>query len=111
SDRCIKYASRKAFFGTKMTEGSSVQEHGINMLFLVEKLEDLQVGLDNDTYIDVILQSLPPSYGSFVVNYNMNRLEKTMHELINMLVQYETTTKKCVPSVLVEEASSSKAKG
>ncbi|KAL0434189.1 UNVERIFIED_CONTAM: hypothetical protein Slati_2753200 [Sesamum latifolium] len=52
---------------------------------LVEKLEDLKAGLNNDTYIDVILQSLPPSYDPFIVNYNMNGLEKSIHELINML--------------------------
>ncbi|KAL0391311.1 UNVERIFIED_CONTAM: hypothetical protein Slati_4542700 [Sesamum latifolium] len=61
-DRHIRYAATKAFFGTKMAEGSSVQSHGVTMLSLVEKLEDLKAGLNNDTYIDVILQSLPPSY-------------------------------------------------
>ncbi|KAL0463047.1 UNVERIFIED_CONTAM: Retrovirus-related Pol polyprotein from transposon RE2 [Sesamum latifolium] len=80
-DRHIRYAATKVFFGTKMTEGSSVREHGIKMLSLVEKLEDLQVGLDNDTYIDVIFQSLPPSYDPFVINYNMNGLEKSINEL------------------------------
>ncbi|KAL0287644.1 UNVERIFIED_CONTAM: hypothetical protein Sradi_7119900 [Sesamum radiatum] len=81
------------------------------MLSLVEKLEDLKAGLNNDTYIDVILQSLPPSYDPFIVNYNMNEFEKSIHELINMLVQYEATTRKFEPSVLVGEASTSKAKG
>ncbi|KAL0290570.1 UNVERIFIED_CONTAM: hypothetical protein Sradi_7047200 [Sesamum radiatum] len=94
-----------------MTEGSSVQEHGVKMLSLVEKLEDLKVGLENDTYIDMILQSLPPSYDPFIVNFNMNRLEKSINELINMLVQYEATIKKSAPSVLIGEASTSKAKG
>ncbi|KAL0434342.1 UNVERIFIED_CONTAM: hypothetical protein Slati_2768500 [Sesamum latifolium] len=86
-DRHIRYAATKAFFGTKMAEGSSVQSHGVKMLSLVEKLEDLKAGLDNDTYIDFI------------------------HELINMLVQYEATTHKSEPAVLVGEASTSKAKG
>ncbi|KAL0400288.1 UNVERIFIED_CONTAM: hypothetical protein Sradi_2372100 [Sesamum radiatum] len=81
------------------------------MLSLVEKLEDLKAGLDNDTYIDVILQSLPPSYDPFIVNYNMNGLEKSIHELINMLVQYKATTHKSKPAVLVRKASTSKAKG
>ncbi|KAL2252684.1 UNVERIFIED_CONTAM: hypothetical protein Sindi_0063100 [Sesamum indicum] len=85
-DRHIRYAATKVFFGTKKTEGSSVQEHGIKMFSLVEKLEVFQARLDNDTYIDVILQSLPPSYDPFVVNNNMNGLEKTINELINMLV-------------------------
>ncbi|KAL0437797.1 UNVERIFIED_CONTAM: hypothetical protein Sradi_0487600 [Sesamum radiatum] len=106
----IRYAAIKAFFGTKMTEGSSVQSHGVTMLSLVEKLEDLKAGLNNDTYIDVILQSLPPSYNPFIINYNMNGLEKSIHELINMLVQYEATSRKSEPSVLVGEASTSKAK-
>ncbi|KAL0411115.1 UNVERIFIED_CONTAM: Retrovirus-related Pol polyprotein from transposon RE2 [Sesamum latifolium] len=110
-DRHIRYAAIKAFFGTKMAEGSSVQSHGVKMLSLVEKLEDLKAGLDNDTYIDVILQSLPPSYDPFIINYNMNGLEKSIHELINMLVQYEATTHKSEPAVLVGEASTSKAKG
>ncbi|KAL0405493.1 UNVERIFIED_CONTAM: hypothetical protein Slati_3863200 [Sesamum latifolium] len=41
----------------------------------------------------------------------MNGLEKSIHELINMLVQYEATTHKSEPAVLVGEASTSKAKG
>ncbi|KAL0427948.1 UNVERIFIED_CONTAM: hypothetical protein Slati_2969600 [Sesamum latifolium] len=94
-----------------MAEGSSVQSHGVKMLFLVKKLEDLQARVENDTYIDVILQSLPPSYDPIIVNYNMNVLEKSIHELINMLVQYEATTHKSAPAVLVGEASTCKAKG
>ncbi|KAL0409638.1 UNVERIFIED_CONTAM: hypothetical protein Sradi_1898200 [Sesamum radiatum] len=77
-DRHIRYAMRKAFFRTKMAEGLSVQSHGVKMLSLVEKLEDIQTGLNNDTYIDVILQSLPPSYDPFIINYNMNGLEKSI---------------------------------
>ncbi|KAL0413349.1 UNVERIFIED_CONTAM: hypothetical protein Sradi_1536600 [Sesamum radiatum] len=60
------------------------------------------------TYIDVVLQSLPPSYDPFIVNYNMNRLEKSIHELIKMLVQYEVMIHKSEPVVLVGEASTSK---
>ncbi|KAL0427558.1 UNVERIFIED_CONTAM: hypothetical protein Slati_2930600 [Sesamum latifolium] len=93
-----------------MTEGSSVHSHRVKMLSLVENLEDFKAGLNNDTYTDMILQSLPPSYDPFIVNYNMNGLEKSIHELINMLVQYETTTHKSEPAVFVGEASTSKAK-
>ncbi|KAL0445612.1 UNVERIFIED_CONTAM: hypothetical protein Slati_1689100 [Sesamum latifolium] len=109
-DRLIRYAATKALFRTKMAEGSSVQSQRVKMLSLVEKLEDLKAGLENDTAIDVILQSLPPSYNPFIVNYNMNRLEKSIHELINLLVQYEATTHKSAPAVLVGEASTSRRK-
>ncbi|KAL0454919.1 UNVERIFIED_CONTAM: hypothetical protein Slati_0831100 [Sesamum latifolium] len=110
-ERHIRYAATKAFFGTKLIEGSSVQEHGVKMLSLVEKLKDLKADLAKETYIDVILQSLPPSFDSFIVNYNMNGLDKDLHELINMLVQYEATIEKSASLVLVGEASTSKAKG
>ncbi|KAL0463036.1 UNVERIFIED_CONTAM: hypothetical protein Slati_0191200 [Sesamum latifolium] len=66
-NRHIRYAATKAFFGTKMPEGSSVQSHRVKMLSLVEKLEDLN-GLNNDTYIDVILQSLPVRIGDLKAN-------------------------------------------
>ncbi|KAL0345817.1 UNVERIFIED_CONTAM: hypothetical protein Sradi_4413000 [Sesamum radiatum] len=109
--RHIRYAATKVFFGTKMTEGSSVQSHEVKMLFLVENLKDLKAGLNNDTYIDVILQSLPPSYDTFIVNYNTDGLEKSIHELINILVQYEAMIHKSASAVLVGKASISKAKG
>ncbi|KAL0400299.1 UNVERIFIED_CONTAM: hypothetical protein Sradi_2373200 [Sesamum radiatum] len=94
-----------------MIEGSSIQEHRVKMLSLVEKLKDLKADLAKEMYIDVIIQSLPPSFDSFIVNYNMNGFDKDLHELINMLVQYEATIEKSVPSVLLGEASTLKAKG
>ncbi|KAK4407812.1 hypothetical protein Sango_0362200 [Sesamum angolense] len=87
SDRHIRYAMMKAFFDARMIEGSSVREHGVMMLSLVEKLKDLQADFNKEeTYVDVILQSLPPSFDQCIMNYNMNWLEKNLHELINMLV-------------------------
>ncbi|KAK4381271.1 hypothetical protein Sango_2984100 [Sesamum angolense] len=84
-----------------MIEGSSVQEHGVKMLSLVEKHKDLKVDLEKETYIVVILQSLPPSFNQLIVNYNMNGLDKDLHELINMLVQYEVMIEKFGPPVFV----------
>ncbi|KAL0282715.1 UNVERIFIED_CONTAM: hypothetical protein Sradi_7253500 [Sesamum radiatum] len=110
-NRHIRYAITKAFFGATMTEGSSIREHGVMMLSIVEKLKDLHADLEKEeTYVDVILQSLPPYYDQFIINYNMNGLEKSLHELINMLVQYEATIEKSVQSALVGEVSTSKAK-
>ncbi|KAK4391424.1 hypothetical protein Sango_1920200 [Sesamum angolense] len=109
-DRHIRYVVTKAFFGTRMIEGSSVREHGVMILSLVEKLKDLQTDFEKEeTYVDVILQSMPLSYDQFIINYNMNGLENNLHELINLLVQYEATIEKSAPSVLVGEASTSKA--
>ncbi|KAL2251537.1 UNVERIFIED_CONTAM: hypothetical protein Sindi_2276000 [Sesamum indicum] len=80
-----RYVDTKEFFRNMMAEGSFVQEHGVKMLSLARKLENLKVGLNNNTYIDMILQLLPPFFESFIINSNMNGLEKTINELINML--------------------------
>ncbi|KAL0313700.1 UNVERIFIED_CONTAM: hypothetical protein Scaly_2909200 [Sesamum calycinum] len=96
----------------RMIEGSSVRQHGAMMLSLVEKFKGLQADFDKEeTYVDVILQSLPPSYDQFIINYNMHGLEKSLHEMINMLVQYEAMIEKSVSSVLVGGTSTSKANG
>ncbi|KAL0329313.1 UNVERIFIED_CONTAM: hypothetical protein Sradi_4918000 [Sesamum radiatum] len=94
-----------------MIKGSFVQEHGVTMLSLVEKLKDLKANLEKETYINVILHTLPPSFDSFIVNYNMNGLDKDLHELINMLVQYKATIEKFVPSVLVGKRKRKRKKG
>ncbi|KAL0395430.1 UNVERIFIED_CONTAM: Retrovirus-related Pol polyprotein from transposon TNT 1-94 [Sesamum latifolium] len=107
-DRHIRYAMTKAFFGTKMAEESSVHDQCVQMLSFVENLEDLKAGIKNDTYIDVFLQSLPPTYDPFIENFNMNGLEKSIPELINMLVQFEVTIQKLEPVVMLGEASTSK---
>ncbi|KAL0458360.1 UNVERIFIED_CONTAM: hypothetical protein Slati_0463200 [Sesamum latifolium] len=102
-DRDIRYAVTKAFFSTRMIEGSSVREHGVMMLSLVEKLKELPTHFEEEeTYVDLVLQSLPPLFDQIIISYNMNGLEESLHELINMLVQYETTIEKSVPSVLGE---------
>ncbi|KAL0361202.1 UNVERIFIED_CONTAM: hypothetical protein Sradi_3804700, partial [Sesamum radiatum] len=104
-DQYIRYASTKAFFDARMIEQSSVREHGVMMISLVEKFKDLHIDLERkDTYIDVILQFLPPSFDQFIVNYNMNGLDKSFHEFINMLVQYGATIENFVLLVLVGEA-------
>ncbi|KAL2242997.1 UNVERIFIED_CONTAM: hypothetical protein Sindi_0417700 [Sesamum indicum] len=92
-----------------MDKRTTIEEHGVCMLFFVEKIENLQIGVENDKYIDLIFQPLPHSYDSFVINFNMNGLTKSIHELINMLVQFEATTKKSGLTIMFKKASTSKA--
>ncbi|KAL0315261.1 UNVERIFIED_CONTAM: hypothetical protein Scaly_2873400 [Sesamum calycinum] len=93
-----------------MIKGSFVREHGVMMLSLVEKLKDLQADFkEEETYGDLILQSLSPSLDQFIISYNMNELEESLRELINILVQYETMIEKSTRFVLVGEVSTSEA--
>ena len=66
-----RYEVSDKFYSCKMEENSSVSEHILTMSGLHNHFSQLGVNLPDDSVIDKILQSLPPSYKSFVMNYNM----------------------------------------
>ena len=66
--RVERYEVSDKFFSCKMEENSSVSEHILIMSGLHNRLSQLGVNLPDDAVIDRILQSLPPSYKSFVMN-------------------------------------------
>ena len=83
--RIERYEVSNKFYSCKMEENSSVSEHILKMSGYNNHLIQLGVNLPDDSVIDRILQSLPPSYKSFVMNYNMQGMTKTIPELFVML--------------------------
>ena len=65
------YEASKHFFNCMMEEGSSISEHMLAMTGHAKKLSDLGIVIPNRLGINRVLQSLPPSYKNFVMNYNM----------------------------------------
>ena len=74
-------------------------------------LTELAANLPDDSVIDRVLQSLPPSYKSFVMNYNMQGMDKTIPELFAMLKAAEVEIKKEHPVLMVNKTTSFKKKG
>ena len=74
-------------------------------------LTQLGVNLPVDSVIDRVLQSLPPSYKSFVMNYNMQGMDKTIPELFAMLKAAEVEIKKEHQVLMVNKTTSFKKKG
>ena len=74
-------------------------------------LIQLGVNLPDDSVIDRILQSLPPSCKSFVMNYNMQGMNKTTPELFAMLKAAEVEIKKEHQVLMVNKTTSFKKKG
>ena len=68
-----------------MQENSSVSEHILKMSGYHNHLTQLGVELPVDSVIDRVLKSLPPSYKGFVMNYNMQGMDKTIPNLFAML--------------------------
>ena len=110
-DRAARYEISSELFGTKMKEGESVQIHVLKMIDLIERLAQLGFVMDHDLGIDLVLQSLPPSYAQFVLNFNMNKLEVSLPELLNMLRTAEhSVSKEKGKAVMVVSSSKSTGK-
>src|SRR3989337_3297129 len=109
--RIERYDVSNKFFSCKMEENSSVTEHILKMSRLHNRLTQLGVNLLDDLVVDRILQSLPPSYKSFVMNFNMQGMDKTISKLFAMLKAAEVEIKKEHQVLMVNKTTSFKKKG
>ncbi|KAK8540198.1 hypothetical protein V6N12_046489 [Hibiscus sabdariffa] len=89
-----RYETSKALFQCKMSEGSPVGAHVIKMMGYIQTLEKLGFPLNDELAIDVVLQSLSDSFNQFVLNFNMNEINKTLPQLLGMLRTAESNMKK-----------------
>jgi hypothetical protein len=92
--RAERYNISKALFVWKLAEGSPVSPYVIKMMGYIETFTKLGCEINDDLATDVILQSLPVSYESFILNFHMNGMEKTVAELHGMLKTAEDSIKK-----------------
>ncbi|KAJ9557068.1 hypothetical protein OSB04_011682 [Centaurea solstitialis] len=83
--RTERYDATKAFNECKMVKGTSVSDHVMKMKRHLDHLERLGHPVPLQLATDTILNSLSEDYRTFVVNYNMNNMEKTIAELHSML--------------------------
>ncbi|KAK1631341.1 hypothetical protein QYE76_005656 [Lolium multiflorum] len=105
------YEASKHFFSCMMEEGSSVSEHMLAMTGHAKKLSDLGIVIPNRLGINRVLQSLPPSYKNFVMNYNMQNMNKELPELFSMLKSAEIEIKKEHQVLMVNKTTSFKKQG
>ena len=111
--RVERYEVSNKFYSCKMEESSSVSEHILRISGYHNHLTQLGVNLPDDSVIDRVLQSLPPSYKSFMMNYNMQGMDKIIPELFAMLKAAEVEIKKEHQVLMVNKTTSFKkrAKG
>ena len=94
-----------------MEENSYVSEHILIMSGYYNHLTQLGVDLPVDCVIDRVLQSLPPNYKGFMMNYNMQGKTKTIPELFVMLKSVEVEIKKEQQVLMVNKTTGFKKKG
>ena len=102
------YEASEKFFSCMMEENSSVSEHVLKMSGYADKLIALGITIPIELGIHRVLQSLPPSYKSFVMNYNMQGMKKTLPELLSMLKTAEVEIKKEHQVLMVNKTTSFK---
>ena len=104
--RIERFEVPNKFYSCKMEENSSVGEHILKMSGYYNRLSQLGVNLPDDCVIDRILQSLPPSYKSFMMNYNMQGMDKTNPKLFAMLKVSEVEIKKEHQVLMINKTTS-----
>ena len=106
-----RYETIKILHSCKMVEGASVSAHVLKMKGYIEHLDRLGFPLSQELATDLILNSLPDSYGQFVMNYNMNEMDKSISKLHTMLKTAEQNIKSKSGHVLmVQNGKGFKAK-
>ncbi|KAK1641983.1 hypothetical protein QYE76_059788 [Lolium multiflorum] len=76
-----------------------------------KKLSDLGIVIPNKLGIHRVLQSLPPSYKNFVMNYNVQNMNKELPELFSMLKSAEVEIQKEHQVLMVNKITSFKKQG
>jgi hypothetical protein len=77
----------------------------------VQRLNVLECQIPDKLAIDMVLQSLPPSYKGFVLNYNMQGMTKSLSELFAMLKTAEVEIKKEHNMLMVNKSTNFKKSG
>ena len=94
-----------------MADGAPIGEHVLKLLSYHGTLTKLGVEIKDELMCDIILQSLPPSYSTFVLNHIMNNIEVSPIEIHNMVKTVEPTIKGKTPEVLMVQKKGMKRKG
>ncbi|GJT82881.1 hypothetical protein Tco_1057223 [Tanacetum coccineum] len=81
----------REFHECKQEEGQSVSSYVLKMKSYIDNLERLGHPMSLNLAVSLILVSLRKEYDSFVQNYNMHDMGKTVNELHAMLKLHEQT--------------------
>ena len=85
--RATSQVALRGVYNTNMGKDSRVRDHELKMAKYLNEAQIQQAQIDDETKIDMVLESLPDAFNEFKVNYNLNMMKLTMVELMNGLIQ------------------------
>ena len=109
--RIERYETSDKFYACKMEENSFVSEHVLKNFGYSNRLAEQGIQLPQEAITCRILQSLPPSYKSFVLNYNMQGMNKSPGELFALLKVTESELRKEHQVLMVNKTTGFKRNG
>ena len=89
STRSTRQVALRGVCNTNMGKDSRVRDHELKMAKYLNEAQIQQAQIDDETKIDMVLESLPDAFNEFKVNYNLNMMKLTMVELMNGLYSAE----------------------
>ncbi|KAH9670831.1 hypothetical protein KPL70_017127 [Citrus sinensis] len=109
STRSVRQAALKGIMNSKMGKGTRVRDHVLKMMDYLNEAEIQGAQIDDNSKIDMVLESLPETFKEFKVNYNMNKRNMTLTELMNELHSAEEIyrAEKSLGSINITEKGSS----
>lgn len=84
----VEYELCATLFNMRLREGMPSNEHIIKMINISRQLDAYEVFTHEKLKVNFILHSLSSSYKPFIMNYNLNRIEHTLLELLNEIQEF-----------------------
>ncbi|XP_038896455.1 uncharacterized protein LOC120084715 [Benincasa hispida] len=81
----LRHNALKYIFNSRMTEGTSVREHVLNMMVYFNVTEMNRSNIDEASQVSIILESLPENFLHFVSHAVLNRVDYNITTLLNEL--------------------------
>ncbi|KAI3503790.1 hypothetical protein L1887_32240 [Cichorium endivia] len=101
SVRTERFETVRAFHACMIKEGQTVSSYLLKMKSHIDRLACFGVVMPKELATDMILNSLIESFDPFIMNYNINGLNKTIPELHGMLITSEKSLPKKISHVLM----------
>ncbi|XP_042032306.1 uncharacterized protein LOC121779016 [Salvia splendens] len=88
-NRATKSQAFRSIMAKIMKEATSVRDHVLEMISHLNQIEVLGGTIDPKSQVTIILQSLPPSFQQFKLNFEMNKRNYSLVELLTELQSAE----------------------
>ncbi|KAL6575413.1 hypothetical protein OROMI_012698 [Orobanche minor] len=84
-NRAARHNAMRVLMTIQIPKGNPVKDHVLKIISHLNELDILGATIDAETQVDIILGSLSRSFEQFRLNYNMNRREYNLAELLTEL--------------------------